>query len=66
MPLALNGRLRKVVASNWPWSGLRAGLGMAEDPIPHDDESMQISHETIYKSLFIQAAECLKKSSSSI
>jgi len=33
---------------------------MAKNPVP-DDESMRVSHETIYRSLFIQARGVLKK-----
>jgi IS30 family transposase len=33
---------------------------MAEDPLS-DDESMRVPHETIYRSLFIQAHGALKK-----
>jgi IS30 family transposase len=59
--LALNGRLRKVVASKLAleWSPEQVS-GWLRIRYP-DDESMQISHETIYKSLFIQARGVLKK-----
>jgi IS30 family transposase len=59
--LALNGRLRKVVASklSLEWSPEQIS-GFLRIRYP-DDESMQISHETIYKSLFIQARGALKK-----
>ncbi len=59
--LALNGRLRKVVASKLAleWSPEQIS-GWLKIRYP-DDESMQISHETIYKSLFIQARGVLKK-----
>jgi IS30 family transposase len=59
--LALNGRLRKVVASKLAleWSPEQIS-GWLKIRYP-DDESMQISHETIYKSLFIQARGALKK-----
>jgi IS30 family transposase len=59
--LALNGRLRKVVASKLAleWSPEQVS-GWLKIRYP-DDESMQISHETIYKSLFIQARGALKK-----
>jgi IS30 family transposase len=33
---------------------------MAEDPYP-DDESMRVSHQTIYRTLFMQARGVLKK-----
>src|SRR6202795_4293855 len=59
--LALNGTLRKVVASKlaleWSPEQISGWLKMRYP----DDESMQISHETIYKSLFIQARGVLKK-----
>src|SRR6202451_2958214 len=59
--LALNGRLRKVVASKLAleWSPEQIS-GWLKIRYP-DDQSMQISHETIYKSLFIQARGVLKK-----
>jgi IS30 family transposase len=59
--LALNGRLRKAVASKLAleWSPEQVS-GWLKIRYP-DDESMQISHETIYKSLFIQARGVLKK-----
>jgi IS30 family transposase len=59
--LALNGKLRKVVASKvaLEWSPEQiSGWLKAEYP---DDASMQVSHETIYKSLFVQARGVLKK-----
>jgi Helix-turn-helix domain len=59
--LALNSRLRKVVASKLAleWSPEQVS-GWLRIRYP-DDESMQISHETIYRSLFIQARGVLKK-----
>ena len=59
--LALNGRLRKAVASKLAleWSPEQIS-GWLRIRYP-DDQSMQISHETIYKSLFIQARGVLKK-----
>jgi len=59
--LALNGRLRKVVASKLAleWSPEQIS-GWLKIRYP-GDENMQISHETIYKSLFIQARGVLKK-----
>jgi IS30 family transposase len=59
--LALNGKLRRLVASKLAlqWSPEQiSGWLRSEYP---DDESMQVSHETIYKSLFIQARGVLKK-----
>jgi IS30 family transposase len=59
--LALNGKLRKVVASKLAleWSPEQIS-GWLKIRYP-GDENMQISHETIYKSLFIQARGVLKK-----
>ena len=59
--LALNGRLRKAVASKLAleWSPEQVS-GWLKIRYP-GDENMQISHETIYKSLFIQARGVLKK-----
>jgi IS30 family transposase len=59
--LALNGALRKAVASKLAleWSPEQVS-GWLRSRFP-DDESMQLSHETIYKSLFIQARGVLKK-----
>jgi IS30 family transposase len=59
--LAGNGRLRAVVAAKLAqdWSPEQiAGWLPVEFP---DDEGMRVSHETIYKSLFIQARGVLKK-----
>jgi IS30 family transposase len=59
--LALNGKLRRLVASKLAlqWSPEQiSGWLRSEYP---GDESMQVSHETIYKSLFIQARGVLKK-----
>lgn len=59
--LVLNGALCKAVASKLAleWSPEQVS-GWLRIRYP-DDESMQISHETIYKSLFIQARGVLKK-----
>ena len=59
--LALNGRLRQVVASKLAleWSPEQVS-GWLKIRYP-DDQSMQISHETLYNSLFIQARGVLKK-----
>ena len=59
--LALNGRLRNAVASKLAleWSPEQIS-GWLKIRYP-GDENMQISHETIYKSLFIQARGVLKK-----
>jgi len=59
--LALNGRLRNVVASKlameWSPEQISGWLPLA---FP-EEESMRVSHETIYKSLFVQSRGVLKK-----
>ena len=59
--LAGNARLRRAVAGklqhNWSPQQI-AGWLKREHP---EDEALQVSHETIYKSLFIQARGALKK-----
>ena len=59
--LALNSKLRKLVASKLAlqWSPEQIS-GWLKGEYP-DDESIRVSHETIYKSLFIQARGVLKK-----
>jgi len=59
--LAMHGKLRKVVASKLilDWSPEQIS-GWLKTQYP-DDESMRVSHETIYRSLFIQARGALKK-----
>src|SRR6266568_7661559 len=59
--LALNRKLRDIVASklNLDWSPEQIS-GWLETQYP-DDESLRVSHETIYRSLFIQARGVLKK-----
>jgi IS30 family transposase len=59
--LARNERLRQVVAGKLAqrWSPQQI-CGWLKREYP-DDESMHVSHETIYKSLFIQARGVLKK-----
>jgi IS30 family transposase len=59
--LALHPRLREVVASKLilDWSPEQIS-GWLKTQYP-DDESMRVSHETIYRSLFIQARGVLKK-----
>ena len=59
--LALNARLRRIVASKLAleWSPKQIS-GWLKKQYPAD-ESMQVSHETIYKSLFIQARGVLRK-----
>jgi IS30 family transposase len=58
--LAVNGKLRRLVARklqlNWAPQQI-AGWLKLQYP---DDETMQVSHETIYLSLFIQARGVLK------
>jgi IS30 family transposase len=59
--LALNRRLQELVAGklqlDWSPEQISAWLKMQ---FP-DDESMQVSHETIYRTLFVQARGALKK-----
>jgi IS30 family transposase len=59
--LALNGKLRHIIAfklaMEWSPEQISGWLPVA---FP-DDESMRVSHETIYKSLFVQARGVLKK-----
>jgi DNA-binding CsgD family transcriptional regulator len=61
--LAVSDKLRNIVASklilNWSPEQISGWLKI-EYP---DDQSMHVSHETIYCSLFIQAREVLKKNS---
>lgn len=59
--LSLNCRLRSMVASklSLDWSPEQVS-GWLKTEFP-DDESMRVSHETIYRSLFIQARGALKK-----
>jgi IS30 family transposase len=59
--LALNRTVRDLVASKLvlDWSPEQIS-GWLKDEFP-DDESMRVSHETIYRSLFIQESGVLKK-----
>jgi len=59
--LALNRRVRNLVAGKLmlQWSPEQIS-GWLRHEFP-DDESMRVSHETIYRSLFIQARGVLKK-----
>jgi IS30 family transposase len=59
--LALNRKLRDIVASKLilDWSPEQIS-GWLKSQYP-DDESMRVSHETVYRSLFIQARGVLKK-----
>ena len=59
--LAMHVKLRKVVARKLmlDWSPEQIS-GWLKIHYP-DDESMRVSHETIYRSLFIQARGVLKK-----
>ena len=59
--LAMNRKLRDLVASKLllDWSPEQIS-GWLKKQYP-DDESMRVSHETIYRSLFIQARGVLKK-----
>lgn len=59
--LATHGRLRRVVADklvqNWAPQQIAGWLKMEHA----GDDSMQVSHETIYRTLFIQARGALRK-----
>src|SRR5271167_1764057 len=59
--LSIHGKLRNIVASKLilDWSPKQIS-GWLKTQYP-DDESMRVSHETIYRSLFIQARGVLKK-----
>jgi len=59
--LSINLQLRNIVASKLilDWSPKQIS-GWLKTQYP-DDESMRVSHETIYRSLFIQARGALKK-----
>ena len=59
--LAMNRKLRDIVASKLilDWSPEQIS-GWLKNQYP-DDQSMRVSHETIYRSLFIQARGVLKK-----
>jgi len=59
--LAVNRKLRNIVASKLilDWSPEQIS-GWLKTPY-RDDESLRVSHETIYRSLFIQARGVLKK-----
>jgi IS30 family transposase len=59
--LAVNRKLRDIVASKLilDWSPEQIS-GWLKTPY-RDDESLRVSHETIYRSLFIQARGVLKK-----
>src|SRR5207245_9978819 len=59
--LSVNCKLRNIVASKLmlDWSPEQIS-GWLKTHYP-DDESMSVSHETIYRSLFIQARGVLKK-----
>ena len=59
--LSINVKLRNIVASKLilDWSPKQVS-GWLKTQYP-DDENMRVSHETIYRSLFIQARGALKK-----
>jgi len=61
--LGVNRKLRDLVASKLilDWSPEQIS-GWLKTEYPHD-ESLRVSHETIYRSLFIQARGALKKKS---
>jgi IS30 family transposase len=56
--LAVNRKLRNIVASKLilDWSPEQIS-GWLKTQYP-DDESLRVSHETIYRSLFIQRGAC--------
>lgn len=59
--LAQNGTLRHIVANKLAQDGSPEQIaGWLKRKYP-DDESLHVSHETIYKSLFVQARGVLKK-----
>ena len=60
--LGINTKLQRIVASklSLDWSPEQVS-GWLKTEFP-DDESMRVSHETVYRSLFIQARGVLKKS----
>jgi IS30 family transposase len=59
--LSRNGRLRRIVAGKLSLEWLPEQIsGWLKAQYPHD-ESLRVSHETIYRSLFIQARGVLKK-----
>lgn len=59
--LALNGRLRRLVAAKLAerWSPQQIS-GWLAHAYPHE-QGMRVSHETIYRSLYVQARGVLKK-----
>ena len=59
--LGINTKLQRIVASklSLDWSPEQVS-GWLKTEFP-DDESMRVSHETVYRSLFIQARGVLKK-----
>ena len=59
--LSRRRRLRRLVAEHLQrdWSPRQIAIGLRRT-FPHD-ESMRVSHETIYRSLFVQARNVLKK-----
>lgn len=59
--LALHGRLRRIVATKLQqkWSPQQVSSWL-EQNYP-DDQTMRVSHETIYRSLFVQARGVLKR-----
>jgi IS30 family transposase len=59
--LSTHGRLREQVAQwlSWLWSPEQISRALVIK-YPHDD-SMRVSHETIYRTLYIQARGALKK-----
>jgi IS30 family transposase len=59
--LSTHGRLREQVAQwlSWLWSPQQISRALVIT-YPHDD-SMRVSHETIYRTLYVQARGALKK-----
>lgn len=59
--LGQSGRLRRMVERKlaWDWSPEQIS-GWLKQSFPHD-ESLRVSHETLYRSLFVQARGALKK-----
>jgi IS30 family transposase len=59
--LTVNGKLRNIVASKLILDGSPEQISGWLKTHYSDDQSMRVSHETIYRSLFIQAQGVLKK-----
>jgi len=59
--LSIHVKLQNIVASKLILTVAEQVSGWLKIQYP-DDESLRVSHETIYRSLFIQARECCRKS----